>query len=128
MRLRRLVRWVVVLGILAWIASVIVYAGATYLEASELLEASLNEAARRRQAALAMGQSPTIDDMAADVRATVIRGARRTGLQIDEQAMVVAGRGNQVGVRVVWSYPALAWGDWPVISIPMSVERAITVP
>lgn len=128
MRLRRLVRWVVVLGILAWIASVIVYAGASYLEASELLEASLNEAARRRQAALAMGQTPTIDDMAADVRATVIRAARRTGLQIDERAMVVAGRGNQVGVRVTWSYPALVLGDRTVISIPMSVERALTVP
>ena len=127
MRFRTLILWVVVLGLLAWGGFTIVAAGSSYFEASSLVDQVVQEAVKRRKAAVAAGIPEASGDLVTNVRAGVSLAARRAGLVLDERGPVVSEVPSGVRVSVKWYLPAFTFRGETVLTIPMSFSGTFSV-
>ena len=67
----------------------------------------------------------TIDsrEMAREVRAGILERARRMGLVLPDERLVVTPSDQGVTVVVEWAQPALSVVGQGILSVPMSIER-----
>ncbi|MGH7366314.1 MAG: hypothetical protein ACREK9_07880 [Candidatus Rokuibacteriota bacterium] len=63
----------------------------------------------------------------ADLRTSLLVGARRAGLQVDPASLKVAVEGGQVRVSLTWTYqtlPATTWGVDTSLPVPLWLGRS----
>lgn len=123
MRLRTLLLWLIVLGVLAWLGYTIVYVSSSYIEVGGLVDRSVNDAIQRRKAAVAAAVPDR--DFATHVRSGVVTGAKRAGIVLEDDGVQITEGHEGVRITVQWSFPAITYGGQTVISIPISLTRIV---
>jgi hypothetical protein len=66
-------------------------------------------------------------DFMADLRTSVLVGARRAGIEVDPASLKVAMEGGMVRVNVSWTYrtePINTWGFDTGVPVPLSLGRS----
>lgn len=126
MRLRTLVVWVIVLGLLAWAGYTIVYASSIYVEIGGLIERVVNDASARRRAAVATGMPDAHREFLATVRRGIQAGAQQSHVGVAPDDVLVSEISGGVSVTVRWYFPLISYNYQTYITIPMSTTRSIT--
>lgn len=128
MRFRSLVRWIVGLSFLAWAGYTAVSATSSYLATQGMVDQVLQEAIAKLKAGASTGSQPSFEDLAAEVRVTLLVRARRYGIALDEGSLRVLPANGGLRVKLKWSYPAVTYRGDPVVVVPMSLERSASGP
>lgn len=127
MRLGSLIVWsfrLLVLGLIGYSAFA---AGSNYFHTSEVIDNAFQEAVRRARPS-ASAPLPRIDEaFAGDVRAAIVRAARRDGLPIDERKLRLSPTPTSIRVEVKWAYPVVTYDGENVIAVPLSLDRTFSI-
>jgi hypothetical protein len=93
-----------------------------YIEMQELIDAAVVESSHRRRL---VTTTQTVDgrEMANEVRAGILARARRMGLVLPDERLVVTPSDQGVTVVVEWAQPALSLVGRGILTVPMSIER-----
>jgi len=109
----KLVFWLAVAVLFFYGAYSAMMAGWSYFQINDVVE----QAAREKQG----GKQ---DERVRQVREDIVKGAARSGLVIDEQAVDVQPSDRGLAVKVRWTYPVIVYNNETILSIPLSVDRA----
>jgi hypothetical protein len=108
-----------------WVGYNLMQAASSYFQANDVTEQAFREAVdKQRQRNPGELFSP---DFLADLRAGVLAGARRGGLEVDAQSLKVVAEGGLVHVTMSWTYrtwPLTTWGWDSAIPVPLWLGRA----
>jgi hypothetical protein len=124
MRLLTLVRWVIVLGILAWAGYTVAGAGWNYLTAQEIVDKALREASGRHRAAFAIGSQLAVDALDTHVRNSILLDARHGGIPLQEEDVTVSANSAGISATVHWSFPVIAYQGRNILVVPLSIQRS----
>ena len=116
-------RWLIFLGIFAWAAYSLSLAGWSYFKTDEVVEQALRESLGRHRSAMTSGSG--LAEVAADIRASIVRAARKEGLAIDNGNVEVSADRAMLSATVRWSYPLISYGDRDMLLVPLSVQRSV---
>ena len=125
MRLRSLVIWAVFLGLLIWAGFTAVHAISSYFEVAGVVDNVAGDAMARRKAAMATGTDAS-RDFAMSVRAGLLAGAKRIGVQFDDIA--VTDTPAALHIEVTWSYPVVVYHETTYLTFPLSLSRTLRPP
>jgi hypothetical protein len=117
--------WAVFLGVLIWAGFTAVHAISNYFEVAGVVDHVAGDAMARRRAAVATGTEAS-RDFAMSVRAALVTGAKRVGVQLDEVAVNDTPAALQIDVK--WSYPAVVYHDTTYLTLPLSLTRTLRPP
>jgi hypothetical protein len=98
-------------------------AAVQYFEMQELIEAAVVESSHRRRLVTTMQRTVDGREIARDVRAGILERARRMGLVLPDERLVVTPSDQGVTVLVEWAQPALSLVGRGILTVPMSIER-----
>ena len=127
MRLWTFVRWVIVLGVLAWAGYAVAGAGWSYFATQEVVEKALREGTTQHRTAFATGNLLAVDALVNSVRASILVGTRHDGLRVQEGDVRVSANSAGMSAAVRWSYPMLTYRGSEILVIPLSIERSLVV-
>jgi len=128
MRLARVVRWVVVLGVLGWAGYLAASVGWNYLATQQVVDQALLEASAQHRAIFSTGTQTNIATYINSIRAGILYRALHEGLAIDENDVMVSANQAGLSATVHWSYPVIAYRGDAYIVMPLSVHRSIVIP
>ena len=128
MGFRSLVRWIVGLSVLAWAGYTAVSATSSYLATQGMVDQVLQEASAKVKTVASTGGQPSFEDLAADVRVTLLIRARRYGISLDERGLGVLPANGGLTVKLKWSHPAVTYRGDPIVVVPMTMERSVSGP
>src|SRR5262245_40249977 len=128
MRLRTLILWLVFLVAFGWFTYTVALAGWSYFITQETVDKALREATGRHLAALASGSPRALERLAADVRYSILLGARREGLPILEENVHVSANSAGVTARVRWLYRVFGLDERDILVVPIAIQRSFTPP
>ena len=127
MRYRTLAAWTIgtiLLGTLAYTAA---FAIANYLETSDLVNRIAADAAAKGKAASDAQLPEARQQVANDVRATLLAASSRPGTGLTRDGVAVSQTPDGVRVTVQWTYPLVAYGERTFVAVPLSVDRSISM-
>lgn len=127
MRLGRLIVWTVRLVVLGFVGYSAIAAGSNYFQISELIDNGFQEAVRRAKPSASAPLQRIDEAFAADVRAAIVRMARRDGLPIEERKLRLSQTPTSIRVELKWAYPVLAYDGENVIAVPLSLDRTFSI-
>src|SRR2546427_8128339 len=128
MRLRTFIVWGIVLTALWWGGSTLATAGWSYFATQEMVDKVLREAAARHRSARAGGTQRALDELAGDVRASILLAARRESRPIEKRNVTASATSTGVSASVGWSHPVITYGGDDLVVLPMSVQRSFVLP
>jgi hypothetical protein len=128
MRLARVVRWVVVLGVLGWVAYIVAGVGWNYFATQEVVDKALRDASARHRAIFSTGTQTNVTTYVDSIRAAILYGALHEGLAIDENEVMVSANQAGLSAAVSWSYPIITYQGDAYIVMPLSIHRSIVIP
>jgi hypothetical protein len=108
-----------------WIAYNGMQAVSSYFQTNDMAEQAFREASEKQRQRNPGELFST--DFLADLRAGVMAGARRQGLQLDASNLTVTAEGGLVRLSVNWTYRTwpLTMGSWDTaIPVPMWLGRS----
>lgn len=116
--------WVTFLGLGGY---TLIGAAVQYFEMQELVDAALMESSQK-QRVVSIVQGP-IDgpQLVGQIRAGILERARRSGLVLDDDRVIVTSSDQGISVAVNWARPALTVAGQSIISFPMSLERTFEI-
>ena len=127
MRFRALTSWTMVSILLGSIGYSAAFTTASYLETTHLVDRIASEAAAKGKAAVdAQAQAPR-QQFASAVRSGLLAASGRPGTVLTRDGVAVAETSEGVRVTVHWNYPLLSYGGRAVLSVPLSVDRSISM-
>src|SRR5262245_43765686 len=107
--MRTVIRWAVVLGLIAWVGYVIAGAGWSYFTAQEIVDQVLREASSRTRTARGVGsQTGAVTDY---VRTAIAQSARREGLSVEPNDVTVSVTTAGISATVRWPHPVITYGS-----------------
>ena len=115
-------------ALLGWAGYTAVSASSAYLAARGMADQVLQEVTPRVRSAAAAGDQQPFDDLADDVRQTLLIRARRLAIPIGERDVAVLSARGGLTVKLRWHFPVLAYRGDVLLIIPMSLERSVSVP
>lgn len=128
MRLGRVVSWVIVIAVLAWVGYAAAGAGWTYFAAQELVDKALRDASPQHREVFTAGSQSAVNALTESVRAAILLAAARDGLRMEESDVTVSA--NVAGLSAVarWSYPLVTYQGYDILVVPLFVQRSVSVP
>jgi Kef-type K+ transport system membrane component KefB len=127
MSLGRVIRWVLVLAIIGWVAYSAAGAAWSYFSAQEVVEKALRDASERHRVAFAMGTQAAVDSLTSTVRVAILLGAIHEGLLIEEKDVTVSANSAGFVASARWSYPVVSYEKWNILVVPLSVHRSVVL-
>jgi hypothetical protein len=128
MRLARLVRWAVILGVLGWLAYTAIGASWSYVTTQLVIDNAFHDASAQHRAAFSTGTQFAIETYLSSVRSAILYAAMHEGLAINENDIIVSANQAGLSATVRWSYPIISFHGAPVVVIPLSVHRSMVIP
>ena len=125
--MRRLLGWVIVLGLLGWAGYTAAMVGIAHFSVQDIVDGVLHESRNRRRVAFAAGTQQAMSQISAELRGATVLEARRAGFALEEDNVSVALTSAGIQVTVKWAHPALTWGGERVLVIPLTVQRVLGV-
>ena len=108
-----------------WIAYNGMQAVSSYFQTNDMAEQAFRDASEKQRQ-----RNPgelISSDFLVDLRAGVLAGARRQGLQLDASSLKVTAEGGLVRLTVNWTYrtwPLTTWGWETAVPVPMWLGRS----
>jgi hypothetical protein len=121
-RLVALAFWGMLLGLGSYS---LIGAALHYFEMQELVDAALQETSQKRRVVTSMQRPIDSREMAQEVRVGILERARRSGLVLEDDHVIVTPSDQGVTVAVMWAEPALSVVSRGILTIPMSIERSV---
>ena len=125
MRVRTVIRRLVGVAIIGFLAYGAVVVGASFFETRQLVDQAVFEVDRRPRAPAAVGQGSdsALLDFAVDAREAILVAARRKKLPIDASKLTVRPEGSGIHVSLHWSYVLLKFADETALAVPLWLDR-----
>lgn len=117
----RLLIWVVVIGYLAY---VVVAAASNYFDMVDVLESAGQKAVQKERWVVMRQPDAPIGDYTEEVRSDVLRGAEASGVVVDAEKLIVVQADMTLRISVKWSHPAIRVGGETILAIPLTMDRA----
>lgn len=112
--------WVTFLGLGGY---TLIGSAVHYFEMQELVDAVLTESSQKQRVISAIQGPIDGPQLASQIRTGILERARRTGLVLEDDRVIVTWSDQGITVAVNWARPALAVAGQSIISLPMSLER-----
>ena len=125
MRLGRVVSWVIVVAVLAWVGYTVAGASWSYFSAQEMVDKALRDASARHREVFATGNQGAVDALTDSVRAAILLAALHDGFRMDASDVTVSANTAGLSAVVHWSYPVVSYKDYDILVVPLSIQRSL---
>jgi len=119
--LLRVVVFVVVFGWAGYTAAMIAF---DYFNTSGMVGQLVVDSVNKRKIGVAAGGVAATQEIANEVRGMIVREARRSGLQVEEQTIKVTPASYAVHVVMQWKHPIVLYGDTRLFDVTLWMDRS----
>lgn len=121
MRIRSIILLAFWVAVFVWAGFNAMVMASTYFQTNDMVEQAFREASDRQRQ-----RNPTelySSDFAADLRTTVVTGARRAGLPVNSGSVRITPESGAVRVSLDWSYAVTVYGYDTGLAVPLWMNR-----
>ena len=124
MRFATLLRVVVFVAVFGWAGYTAAMIAFDYFNTSGMVGQLVVDAVNKRKVGVASGGVAATPEIANEVRAMIVREARRLQLQVEEQTIKVTPASYAVHVVMQWKHPVVLYGDTRLFDVTLWMDRS----
>ncbi len=124
MRFATLLRVVVFVAVFGWAGYTVAMIAFDYFNTSGMVGQLVVDAVNKRKIGVSAGGVAATPEIANEVRAMIVREARRLQLQVEEQTIKVTPASYAVHVVMQWKHPVDLYGDTRLFDVTLWMDRS----